>query len=63
MYLGRGYFNGGKDNSHGFIQVVHLMIDHTSVPEFLQYVVSSGGGFSGIEANTREKRYYRSAAS
>ena len=40
-----------KANFHGIVQEVHLLTGRADFPEFLQYVVSSGSGFSETKVN------------
>jgi len=41
----------GRASSYGIIQEVHLLTTQANVAEFFQYEVSSGSGFSKMEAN------------
>ena len=50
-------------NSCGNVQEVHLLTGQTDVAELFQYVVSSGIGFSKMEAMRGGGGCYRSAAS
>jgi len=45
----------GGAGSYGIIQEVHLLTAQANIAESFQYEVSSGSGFSKMEANAREE--------
>ena len=49
-----GWFYGGRASSHGTIQEVHLLTAQANIAKFFQYVMSSGSGFSKMEADVGE---------
>jgi len=64
IYISKmGLALGGKADSRGILQEVHLPTGHANFTELFQYVVGPGSGFRKMRSNAGAKKYHRSAVS